>query len=84
MDDRTSFSWTRSSGIQIGKSPFMGYGKASETTNGDSSSTTKRQAQHDFRAIGTPDYIAPESILGTGHDSMVDWVGFKERHRLDV
>jgi serine/threonine protein kinase len=50
-------------------------GKASETTNGDSSSTTKRQAQNDFRAIGTPDYIAPESILGTGHDSMVDWVG---------
>ncbi|KAI9014365.1 hypothetical protein CLU79DRAFT_767266 [Phycomyces nitens] len=24
-------------------------------------------------AIGTPDYIAPESILGTGEDTMVDW-----------
>jgi serine/threonine-protein kinase RIM15 len=27
-------------------------------------------AQH---AVGTPDYLAPESILGTGQDSMVDW-----------
>ncbi|KAI8391144.1 uncharacterized protein BYT42DRAFT_183352 [Radiomyces spectabilis] len=25
------------------------------------------------RAVGTPDYLAPESILGTGQDSMVDW-----------
>ncbi|ORX83200.1 kinase-like protein, partial [Basidiobolus meristosporus CBS 931.73] len=23
--------------------------------------------------IGTPDYLAPESILGTGQDAMVDW-----------
>ena len=25
-------------------------------------------------AVGTPDYLAPESILGTGQDAMVDWV----------
>lgn len=25
-------------------------------------------------AVGTPDYLAPESILGTGQDSMLDWV----------
>ncbi|KAI9270330.1 hypothetical protein BDA99DRAFT_317544 [Phascolomyces articulosus] len=24
-------------------------------------------------AVGTPDYLAPESVLGTGQDSMVDW-----------
>ncbi|KAG0172634.1 hypothetical protein DFQ28_007650 [Apophysomyces sp. BC1034] len=24
-------------------------------------------------AVGTPDYLAPESILGTGQDSMLDW-----------
>ncbi|KAI8141200.1 hypothetical protein BJV82DRAFT_619670 [Fennellomyces sp. T-0311] len=24
-------------------------------------------------AVGTPDYLAPESILGTGQDAMVDW-----------
>ena len=26
------------------------------------------------KAVGTPDYLAPESILGTSQDSMVDWV----------
>lgn len=26
------------------------------------------------KAVGTPDYLAPESILGTNQDSMVDWV----------
>ncbi|KAI7853588.1 hypothetical protein BDC45DRAFT_148991 [Circinella umbellata] len=25
------------------------------------------------KAVGTPDYLAPESILGTSQDSMVDW-----------
>lgn len=25
-------------------------------------------------AVGTPDYLAPESILGTGQDATVDWV----------
>jgi serine/threonine-protein kinase RIM15 len=27
-------------------------------------------------AVGTPDYLSPESILGTGQDAMVDWVSF--------
>jgi serine/threonine-protein kinase RIM15 len=39
-----------------------------------SHSTTDEQG--DVRveqAVGTPDYLAPESILGTGQDSMVDW-----------
>lgn len=29
--------------------------------------------QQQEQAVGTPDYLAPESILGTGQDSMVDW-----------
>ncbi|KAL9538066.1 hypothetical protein MBANPS3_011225 [Mucor bainieri] len=33
----------------------------------ESAAGTRRQA------VGTPDYLAPESILGTGQDSMVDW-----------
>jgi serine/threonine protein kinase len=31
-------------------------------------------------AVGTPDYLAPESILGTGQDAMVDWVS--GRHHI--
>ena len=27
--------------------------------------------------VGTPDYLAPESILGLGQDSSVDWVIYK-------
>ena len=25
------------------------------------------------RAVGTPDYLAPELLLGTGHGAEVDW-----------
>ncbi|KAI8367448.1 hypothetical protein EDC96DRAFT_506872 [Choanephora cucurbitarum] len=30
-------------------------------------------SNHSKLAVGTPDYLAPESILGTGQDMMVDW-----------
>lgn len=38
--------------------------------------TTEKNAKGQVlkQAVGTPDYLAPESILGTGQDSMVDWV----------
>ncbi|KAI8078172.1 uncharacterized protein B0P05DRAFT_491594 [Gilbertella persicaria] len=36
-------------------------------------SNTQEDKDHSNYAIGTPDYLAPESILGTGQDSMVDW-----------
>ena len=26
-----------------------------------------------YSIVGTPDYLAPEVILGTGHDKSVDW-----------
>jgi serine/threonine protein kinase len=26
-----------------------------------------------YSFVGTPDYLAPEVILGTGHGSAVDW-----------
>lgn len=40
------------------------------------SSSIVKQSKNDTpkTAVGTPDYLAPESILGTGQDSMVDWV----------
>ncbi|KAI8334590.1 hypothetical protein BC941DRAFT_378713 [Chlamydoabsidia padenii] len=76
MDERNSFSWHRSSngGNQTGILS-TGHGKTSLVDNAEQANddTSKEQTQHNFRAIGTPDYIAPESILGTGNDSMVDW-----------
>lgn len=42
--------------------------KKSEKESKERTSAIPRQA------VGTPDYLAPESILGTGQDSMVDWV----------
>ncbi|RCH94362.1 hypothetical protein CU097_013608, partial [Rhizopus azygosporus] len=41
--------------------------KKSEKESKERTSAIPRQA------VGTPDYLAPESILGTGQDSMVDW-----------
>jgi len=35
-----------------------------------SSSTVPRQR---YSVVGTPDYLAPEVVLGTGHDKAVDW-----------
>ncbi|ORZ09533.1 hypothetical protein BCR42DRAFT_381630 [Absidia repens] len=79
MDERSCYNWHRSSngGSHTGKSSSSMLGKTAtpnttERTNNEFAAT-ERQTQHDFRAIGTPDYIAPESILGTGNDSMVDW-----------
>lgn len=46
-----------------------------------SSSLGKPETQESMprQAVGTPDYLAPESILGTGQDSMVDWVKLKKK-----
>ncbi|KAL9540410.1 hypothetical protein MBANPS3_009696 [Mucor bainieri] len=52
---------------------------ASATTATDTGNSHHHQAeqqqqqQQQEQAVGTPDYLAPESILGTGQDSMVDW-----------
>lgn len=35
--------------------------------------TNEYNGMRQEQAVGTPDYLAPESILGTGQDSMVDW-----------
>lgn len=45
-------------------SSFMDHHSANESGH------TRRSQKE---AIGTPDYLAPESILGTGQDWMVDW-----------
>jgi len=38
-----------------------------------SSSRVALPADEGRRAVGTPDYLAPELLLGTGHGSEVDW-----------
>jgi len=43
----------------------------SNTNNTENATGDIKQQQE--QAVGTPDYLAPESILGTGQDSMVDW-----------
>lgn len=46
----------------------------------DDSSTSKPShlatPTKNVKFIGTPDYLAPESILGLGQDASVDWVFF--------
>lgn len=41
---------------------------------GSKSPMSRGGQQTPVPVAGTPDYLAPESILGTGQDSMVDWV----------
>lgn len=36
----------------------------------------RRQEASTVGAVGTPDYLAPESILGTKQDARVDWVSW--------
>lgn len=33
--------------------------------------------ENNEKFVGTPDYLAPESILGLGQDSSVDWVKYR-------
>jgi serine/threonine protein kinase len=62
-------------GLDSGKSSTR-----SSTTNNRSSSTSnasklfKRQNRQSSKALlGTPDYLAPELLLGIGHSTAVDW-----------
>ena len=46
---------------------------ASSALGGAGSSRVALPAEEGRRAVGTPDYLAPELLLGTGHGSEVDW-----------
>lgn len=59
-----------SSVVSESLSSGMNSGNVSKLTN-----ETKAEGAPKM-AVGTPDYLAPESILGTGQDSMVDWVSY--------
>lgn len=62
--------------------PTTGLGNVIDTSSPARSSTSGYRHRSNLKdtpikhAVGTPDYLAPESILGTGQDSMVDWVNY--------
>lgn len=39
----------------------------------DSEQSQSREKRQKHSAVGTPDYLAPEILLGTGHGSSADW-----------
>jgi hypothetical protein len=75
----TSTSTTKST-PPAHRRPPTGLGNVIDTASPARSSTSGYRHRSNLKdtpikhAVGTPDYLAPESILGTGQDSMVDWV----------
>jgi serine/threonine protein kinase len=55
-------------------SEHMSSGVTPTTSASKNSEKYRKEESVPRLAVGTPDYLAPESILGTGQDSMVDWV----------
>jgi serine/threonine protein kinase len=47
--------------------------EASELRGGDSSASQSAPPRQPHRIRGTPDYLAPEIVLGTPHTAAVDW-----------
>ena len=45
----------------------------SSVRSGSSGARVAQPPEEARRAVGTPDYLAPELLLGTGHGSEVDW-----------
>ena len=54
-------------------SESMSSSMTSANTSTKHERSTPERSRTPRPAVGTPDYLAPESILGTGQDSMVDW-----------
>ena len=63
--------WKR--GGRLGESPLQSF--ATDLTNDLRSHSGTGTPPADQKFVGTPDYLAPESILGiSGDDPTVDWV----------
>ncbi|CAO3590516.1 unnamed protein product [Absidia cylindrospora] len=84
LDDSAGINKPRSSGISTKellptRRSATGIGNVTDTSSPARSSTSGYRHRGNIKdtsikhAVGTPDYLAPESILGTGQDSMVDW-----------
>ncbi|KAJ2502968.1 rim15, signal transduction response regulator [Coemansia sp. RSA 1972] len=65
---KLGFTAARESATSISSTSFSS--STDETSSGCSSATQSTQGKH---ALGTPDYIAPESVLGLESGESVDW-----------
>ncbi|KAI8096700.1 uncharacterized protein BX664DRAFT_259275 [Halteromyces radiatus] len=79
-DNNPSSSKTRPNSMIAGsRKPATNLANVIDTSSPGRSSTSGYRHRGNLKdtsikhAVGTPDYLAPESILGTGQDSMVDW-----------
>ena len=74
---------SESSGSESLQTTHRGIAAAIDTLAGSRVSGTSglssrgREAAGEKKFVGTPDYLAPESILGIGMDAGVDWVSFQ-------
>lgn len=73
---RTSVASTRSSNSDEGSPAILQQSAPSPILSGrlDLLLQEDKEAEANQRFVGTPDYLAPESILGLGQDASVDWV----------
>ena len=70
-------SFARRAGGQINESPLQSFATELTTDLRSHSSPGGSTTPGEQKFVGTPDYLAPETILGLrGDDANVDWVGF--------
>ncbi|KAJ8427484.1 hypothetical protein Cgig2_013565 [Carnegiea gigantea] len=57
------------SGPSLGRSDFLGHEKPDSATK----FPRRREQRQKQSVVGTPDYLAPEILLGMGHGATADW-----------
>jgi serine/threonine protein kinase len=61
-------------GLDNGKSSTKSSTTDNKSSTNNASKLLKRQTKQSSKALlGTPDYLAPELLLGIGHTTAVDW-----------
>jgi len=74
--DSLSNFFARRAGAQMNESPLQSFATELTTDLRSHSSPGGSGTPGEQKFVGTPDYLAPETILGLrGDDATVDWVG---------